>query len=747
MAEKPEGVTLKYQGKICSALPFLYSRDEGLEPSFGFVHMLREDFKDFTIREALRGVDTVETLPLSQNKTADKSVPPAQITKVVERGFLSAGELVFSEVYQGEEHAVTFQDVLVTERAVETIFATDDDNPDVRVEITDIRYLWGKRGEPLFEWINLPKQQGPRPGSQDASAEEMLPGSLDQGGPWTLRRVLEVKVLPKLPGSPKLRRLPAKLEKAISKGYLWERKTPKEALAQILDDWQLRLALNLDGSVSLWLADEGDLQLEGGQKITFDTSSASVDDRVASARQLVSYRYTPAVVLVVGGGIVKNERATLEAVGEIGGSIVPLADAFRVIKISDEDARKAAVMSHDRRLLFIPLGEGVAEFDKWAYKYFRLPGGAERIAHKLPLLPGRGVVDSVGQFLPYRVFSESFAIVSTLATELLKIEAAAKAQTPKLAELERENLQKKAADFKARAAAAKAKAAEIKSGFDANFGNPDIRREAEAEAARQEQLAASLERQAKDAEKLATEADINVQNKAILKALDAVDANTEHFKAVVNLPFAEQSSGFRVDPERGLVIFEREQGQVARQGASLHEAELSQFFPRVELEFGYMLKPGPGDALSIKYRYHSVWVRRPSPDGKAQVIEQVKEVPPGSYPVVVSRPEFQQVDALDGSSNKGILDAKSRKIAEEIFAVPQSSVGAVVTFCRPVPVLVTGKVLSVTWSTDYEVPRVVAHVGTYSPLAPEKNDDLRTRAFGPLDGSVRQAVFLPRGIA
>src|SRR5262245_23909179 len=111
MPNKVEGVTITYQGKLCAALPFEYSRPVGLEPGHGFLHMLKDELQDFSVKESLLGIDTVD--------------PPHTVSGP-EPGLRSSGQLVFSEVLKGVEYAVTVEQVLVTERAIEVALAMDD---------------------------------------------------------------------------------------------------------------------------------------------------------------------------------------------------------------------------------------------------------------------------------------------------------------------------------------------------------------------------------------------------------------------------------------------------------------------------------------------------------------------------------------------------------------------------------------------------------------------------------------------
>ncbi len=665
MPNSVEGVTITYQKKLCAALPFEYSRPAGLEPGHGFLHMLKEEIQDFSVKESLEGIDTVD--------------PPHTVSGP-EPGLRSSGQLVFGEVVNGVEQTVAIDQVLVTERAIEVALATDDDNPVCRVELTDIRYLWATRGAPVFGWINVPMRKGdgtaaptvtttvsappqPAPG-QPTADPECIPGSLHGGQPWTLRQVLEEKILPNLPGSPKLMRLPAAREKAQPKGHVWNGVLPKIALAHVLDEFQLVLTLGVDGSISIWERNEGDLQDQRGQKIIYDVNDPNVDDRVAFARLLVAYKHVPAAVLVLGGRVVKTARMGLEAVGEIGGAIVPLDQALAAIGLTLDQARRAALLPHERRaaLLLIPT-EALREFERWAFKWFRLPGGAKDNADMLPLLPGRGAVDSVGQWNPHRVFSEGHTILSVMEAKLAQLDQAGLGSAP-----------------------------------------------------------------------------TKVQD----KVLAAIEKNVAHFKVVVNLPFAVQAAGFRIDLERGLVRFENVQGTVAVEGASLDEASLAGV-PHVELEFGYELRPGFQNDITNELRYASVWVRK-TVNGKMSV-EQAQGLAPGVAPLLKQRPDLELVSDVNGNSNRALLDASAKKTAEDVFAIEQASQGAVVSFCRPVGVLTTGKVLTVTWSLDNEQPRTVAHVGVFAPLAPEPRSDIRTRAFGPLDGRVRGSVIAPGGVS
>ena len=431
MAEKPaEGLTVKFQGKLC-APSFQITRSAGLEPDFGFVLMPSGEFKAFEIRD-----------PKPLTGTQDKSAAP------VGPGFEASGDLVIQErvverndagqATRDETHEVTFAGLLLPERAVEAAFPDDDSSELCKIELTDVRELWASRGV-VFGWINVPRQGGAQKrtgtgtqeragtGTQEragtgAVAADFLPGSLDGDVPWTLKRVLEAKILPALPGRPRLKEISAPVASFTPVGHVWTGARAKAALAAVLEEARATLALNLDGSVSVWAENEGDLQDATGQKITF--AGASIDPRVQSARKIAASYQVPRSVVVLGAPSIQTERLRLEPVGELAGRIVPLDDALRGIGLEPAIARRLAVLPHERRASSATLSAwGLREFERWAYKWFRVPGGAEGASDKLPILDARGSAGSAGELLPLRAWSQTFTVVSILGATLAKLEA------------------------------------------------------------------------------------------------------------------------------------------------------------------------------------------------------------------------------------------------------------------------------------------------------------------------------------
>jgi hypothetical protein len=152
--------------------------------------------------------------------------------------------------------------------------------------------------------------------------------------------------------------------------------------------------------------------------------------------------------------------------------------------------------------------------------------------------------------------------------------------------------------------------------------------------------------------------------------------------------------------------------------------------------------------VKIDHRYHAIFVRKTTKDAQGNpvsTIQQVPELPANAAPLVIERPDFLQVIALDQTTNKPVLDALATKLANDVFKQPFESVGAIVQFHRPVPVVTTGLVRSAAWRTEGELPRVVAHVGAVAPLAPAP-EPLRTRARSGPREVLRGSVVVPRGL-
>jgi len=330
------------------------------------------------------------------------------------------------------------------------------------------------------------------------------------------------------------------------------------------------------------------------------------------------------------------------------------------IGLNMNQAHLFATATHDERSTFFSVtADGIREFERWAFKWYRLPGGTKENANRLPI-EDRGQVDEIGQFLPPRVWSESIAVTRT-ATLLLQAARGGEARS------------------------------------------------------------------------------------VALQALKA--GATDQLLSVWNVPFAEETSGYSIDRPRGIVRFDTIQGTISKEGVSLKEGFLGRQ-AHVALEFGYDRKPRWEEDVKLDHRYHAVFVRKTTRNAQGNLvatITQVPELPQNAAPLVIERPDFLQVIALDQTTNKPLLDSLAAKLAQEVFSQPSESVGAIVSFHRPIPLVNTGLVRSIVWRTEAEVPQVVAHVGAVAPLAPAP-EPLRTRARSGPREVLRGSVVVPRGL-
>lgn len=610
----------------------------------------------------------------------------------------------------------------------------------------------------------------------------LIDGSSNLGAPWTVETILTKKIFPRLPGSPSLRiqsPRPALYDKIVGP-KTWDVILAKEAFSQIMDEFQLIPVLNFDASWTIWEKGKGDLQIFNGITFkTFKTSDPNCDPRIASSRRLLAYKHVPACAVIVGSPKIKAARLRLEPVGvNRKGEVVPLVDALKDIGLTLETATRFAVLSHKERSALLDVTEeGLKEFDRWAFKFFRVPGGAEKHGDKLPMLKTTSVFDKIGQLLPLRIYSESFTVNDILD---LRHRGSLSQAITKIADKEHqeEEIEKRLLHAEISSAEAdqlrvkrdelqvdiQSLIAYIQGQLDVNAPQTETLKPSEkafvdtlGSLAAAHNATALADHTAADI-KAAAEAKANAdkaRRKSISEtiAVAVQKANPQHYRVAVNVPFGEQCSGYEVDHEHGIVMFKTVQGHIFKEGVPL-EGSYLQSGARVEVEFAYRVKPAFTEDLKISYRYFLAVARTTKSVGGQNVTgsEVRAEVPQGVAPLMIYHPELQQVINLDGTSNKALLDKIAERLGKEQVLVPQTTDGAIVDFCCPLAISNTGAVLSVQWSYGLdEIPRVTAHVGVYARLVGPDGVG-RTRAFGgnggldDLDGgSLNGSVFSPRG--
>lgn len=650
-----DGLTITYQGMHCLPTPFRYDHSAGLGAARGLLYIHSSDYKG--------SLDT----------------------------FKASGPLEIREVIDGVEHVVKIEDVFLGDAAVEEALAIDDGDNVAKIELTDIRALYAQRGV-VSAAINVPVQ-----GSGGASAADkgagtrsrdqlpaLQPGTMDGGKPWTLRRTLTEKVLPKLPGAPSLRRMPKASEGLFPVGHLWDARPAVECLRALLQEFRLEWARNLDSTVSLWEKGEGELQDAAGTYIASGLTpqgdpSGTADARLASAKRSLGWNHTPRTVLVVGPPIIRQAELYLEPVGEVDGQILPLTDALNKIGLTFAIARKLAVQSagmQERVATAAVLASGnsgavnpdeaIAQFRKWAFKLYRIRDAQTDNSDKLPILKGRAETDGSGVLARPVVESENFGF-ATNAIALGEIFTNAGAA------------------------------------FGGGAGGGDS------------------------------------------VGYFIASQNADQLCVGFNRPRTEHASGFSIDHTRGLVHFDAPQGQLEEVGLPHELSQISQVPAAVLLRFAYLAKPKVSDQMSLEHRYHAFFGTE---DGKVAAVDErladelVRIKAENASVYLIERPDLQQIEG-DLGSNKAALDAIAKSAADAVLNVPTKIKGSVATFGRPVPIELTGKVLSVSWSTDGELrPKTEAHVGYAAPLAPPPEGQP-----GPLQTRERKAPTDAGGVS
>lgn len=726
-----DGIFAKYQG-IDAGPAFSWPRSTGLEPDVGYVHLAREDFQRLIIKEDFFG---------------QKTPSGANVTRVDEpgNGIFSSGTLEIRQVIDGEEFAAAWLNVIVTQRAMEAVFETEDDSEVFRVELTDVRELWRTRGL-VTAWVNV---RAPGAGGEPGGTVELadiignasipiinpaaayIPGSLrppdgkvssmrspanvlgettivtrrlGNATPWTLVQVLEEIILPQLPTQPRLVRVPKDLEDANPIHHIWNGVLAREALREIMEEFSLELALNPDGTVSFWRDGEGDAQRVNAtfaprsvRKVLGKGFTAGVPinlEQIDTIKPRVSFHHVPASVVVLGAPIVQHRSVVLEAVGEVNGDTKPLAEALKDLGVTMGQANLYAVTIPSRRLALFPnfSPEIRRELDRWLYKWYQVPGGAYANAAFLPCM----------KKLP-RVL-----------------------------------------------------------GLDANLRSASVILETEPQVSVESSVPVNLFRAAQKG------SFTGPQLQAALAAIANIATKT---LVTINEGFKKKAAGrWRLDHQRGIVMFDFVQANYDAGGFSMGEKKISGP-AKVELEYSYQVKPGPDDPMTLDTRYFSVFTRRTSdiavdylprfdpaagpiggqvttkspPELSQLPFRQEGAVPTGGLVKVIERDDFQQINELSGITNKASLDKLSSQLARQEFARPNMTRGAILGFSRVDSFLNTGSVKSITIDSSDGVIEIRMYVGSREPTAPPVTRVL-TRARGPDPVDQRQianSLLLP----
>lgn len=761
-----DGLDVIYQGYPCSP-DYQFELTADLEPSRGYVRIPRELLGELVVRPGLVGVDCLS--------------PPSPGGP----GLLSVGALEVTERIDGKVVARTvFERVFVDETSMQEDMLTENDSSLVTVYLASQELLWEQRGT-LAAWCNVlkegygyrPQRRGTRTddeeGLEEIDVAAFIVGSLDVHEPYTAERVLLRWILPALPGQPALARPPesAPLGKMRPYGLVWPAGTrPKRALGELMRQLDLVYCPRPDGTVAFYLQGQGAPRLEDGRPLPF---------ALATSLRSYSHRYVAPIVQVLGPPIIEEVLVSeLEPVGELGGLIVPLEEALKAHGLALSDAARIVLDPEgDRWKGLSP--ESEAEVRRWAWKWFRLPGGPREVADLLPMLQvpsGTRIAGGEQVLEPIRVFAETWTI-GNLARILVADDGREQATQPRQqsvtdpapptddtidtfvrglraisAKLPSEASIRGGAAFQIAllgplggallrcGPASIANAIDQVRGIDISrgHGSRPVEVTGRVKERIEELKAAAAELGVQDIDKITPEQLRRVYELAQKKKLR--DARAAGIRGVYNVPFGEVSAStdiaadFEVDDRRGLVKFPAPIGHVKEEGLAPGDCELIPW-PRVDVIFGRAAKPRHVHLLSAVYRYESVWALD---DGGN--IQHLDQVPKGAAPVVLIRPDLQMVRRVNGEENRTALDAVARQEAALYLTRPKGIRGARIKLERPLPAVTTGMVTSVRW--DGEPGRAELHAGHYAADRPRP----RLRTIAEDEAASAGGPGVPRGL-
>jgi hypothetical protein len=723
-----EALSVTYQGIAC--LPsFSFRLTQGLSSSGGYVEIPRRTKAPIdgrivadtlpTIKPTVTGVDTLS------NSTEDLAFQGGHDFIVG-----SKGDLVIEAAGAAP---VTFKDVYVTENGVEASGPTENDTPIYRFALASFEYLWGRRGL-VVGWVNVRKNGATQTTNDTGTTtgepepldpRDYVPGSLKDGRLWTLQEVLFDIVLPQIIGRPGIVKFPESLEgdKAIPTGHIWPGVSPVKAFQDLLTEFDIVVAPRPDGHISIFERDTGEPQDADGKDIP--------DDIKAFAIGSVAHRYVPIVATVMGAPIIQETRARLEPVGEVSGEVIPLADALSLIGAPLGGARDPMVMAFDTEEELIAYSAlestQVKAFKRWAFKAFRLPGGVEENAWRLPML-ARPALDGSG-VRPIMVEADGHTRVDLrtlfaggqLTTEErgLNLGPAIQAITDDLRRL---------------------------------YADPDPGPERTILIASLQQRLQILQRERRVRGALFRAPDRDgvgrgerVGDNSIEEVETGLEAGggAKFITSVVrdgirqgsppivyvSDPVAPAEPTPSVNVSTGVVIFDELRGRVAPDVVPVERARLADF-PEVYALYSYSVKPDPDAPMSLDWRYVSHWGREES-----GAIIRLAEIPEGAHTFRISRADIVQVNRADGATNRGAMDTLAKREATQILGRVQSVKGARFILPRLIDAVPTGKVSSVSWSGEPTVVEIVSGDSDIR-ISPDTSTEERNRPPGWGDADV-----------
>ena len=673
-AQPGDGTVVTYQGIPCMPR-YSFSLTSGTRPSNGHVKMLPQDIRELLVRPGVVGVDAKER----PNRGGGR--------------LLSAGALTVAERVDGLQRAsVTFERVFVDYDALEEEFFTDDGSSPVLVRLVSQEVLWPTHGEMSLR-ANLLKEGvfsgRQRTVTEDAPipADAFAEGSLDDNGrPWTLRKVLEERVCPALPGSPGFFVDTTGKKDSIYNQLVHSLDYPPGTLPlvvfeRLLEDFDIAYGPRPDGQIDIWDRFTGGVMLPSG--------APPKEDVVSFKTKGYAYNHTPLVVGVSGSQSIRERRVPiLEPVGEVAGKILPLGEALDALGVpllssnapippDLNDPASAApgavniapwLALQDARVGQMMRGidpEAANAINTWYCRWYRLRGGPDKWASHLPML---GRVNLKNNGLTDRITVEAVSV------EPVTLAALGVARSI------------------------------VAGGLAANEWSPEFSRFLAAYRAADDALPPPVLRDDSDpqvpfgktlARQVTSIGRLSPQDKQrrlqFAARLIAANISSAELMGLVNGP-VQTTESFSVDAEQGLIKFDSPVGYLRNNGA---QAVSNAIFPGyTAVTFSYVARPDDGEPYNEHHRYLSWWAL----DGGR--VLRLEEKPKGSYPRVIHMPELRQVTDVVGTTNKALLDSLAKQAASPVLTRSKGDKILNVRMHRPIPLVCTGRVLSVEWGGE-----------------------------------------------
>ena len=324
---------------------------------------------------------------------------------------LTRGDLILKD----GAREIPLRAIYVRDDGVEVVDTGDnEDGPGVvRLNLVDIRYFWGRRGEIWGRYnIPIPGKDGEYEASSLDGGTAEAPGatttSRSNGVPLTVKRAL-ILLAARLPGRPPVASVPGSVAEKIPTSLIWEGHNPRDEMERLCALYGLTLGLTFDNR--LVFSDSTEKRpAKGKAGAVRAIGDATLAEGAWRRTRRYAYRHRPEAVRVVGPRVVREVRVDgWSPVGHPRNEETGRADTTRFVSWTEAaesygltlfDLSSVVLCPEDVRIRFLRSKglDAVAheEVMLWAFRMFQIP---ERQRGFLPILEYRAakfVTESLG---------------------------------------------------------------------------------------------------------------------------------------------------------------------------------------------------------------------------------------------------------------------------------------------------------------------------------------------------------------